>query len=268
MSSAKARTGRDIVDFSYSLPGDLEKAVGQVRERWEQTDSTARLWKKDARLWSNQDESKWLGWLEIVDEQRASVSKFKALAAEIAEDGFTHFVLLGMGGSSLCPEVFSLTFGKQAGAPELLVLDSTDPVQVRSLRAKIDPHRTLFCVSSKSGTTLEPNIYMQYFFEETKKIVGDSVGNHFIAVTDPGSKLETVAGQLSFRRVYHGVPSVGGRYSALSDFGLVPHAGMGLDTEKLLERTALMVEACKASPAAQNPGVDLGCRRIIKKKKF
>jgi transaldolase / glucose-6-phosphate isomerase len=126
------------------------------------------------------------------------------------------------------------------------------------LRAKIDPRRTLFCVSSKSGTTLEPNIYMQYFFEETKKVVGDSVGDHFIAVTDPGSKLETVAAQLSFRRVYHGVPSIGGRYSALSDFGLVPHAGMGLDTEKLLERTALMVEACKASPATENPGVVLG----------
>ena len=258
MSSAKPRPGRDIVDFSYSLPSDLKKAVEQARERWEQADSTARLWKKDATLWSNQDESKWLGWLDIVGEESASVSKFKALAAEIAEDGFTHFVLLGMGGSSLCPEVFSLTFGKQAHAPELLVLDSTDPLQIRALRAKIDPRRTLFCVSSKSGTTLEPNIYMQYFFDETKKIVGDSVGNHFIAVTDPGSKLETVAAQLSFRRVYHGVPSIGGRYSALSDFGLVPHAGMGLDTEKFLERTALMVEACKASPAAENPGVALG----------
>jgi glucose-6-phosphate isomerase len=258
MSSAKARTGRDIVDFSYSLPSDLEKAFEQARERWDKADSTARLWKKDATLWTGQDESKWLGWLDIVGEQSASVSKFKALAAEIAEDGFTHFVLLGMGGSSLCPEVFSLTFGKQPNAPELLVLDSTDPVQIRALRAKIDPRRTLFCVSSKSGTTLEPNIYMQYFFEETKKIVGDSVGNHFIAVTDPGSKLETVAAQLSFRRVYHGVPSIGGRYSALSDFGLVPHAGMGLDTKNLLERTTRMVEACKATPAAENPGVVLG----------
>jgi glucose-6-phosphate isomerase len=258
MSSAKARTGRDVIDFSYSLPSDLKKASEQAHERWDKADCTARLWKKDATLWTGQDESKWLGWLDIVSEQSASVSKFKALAAEIAEDGFTHLVLLGMGGSSLCPEVFSLTFGKQPHAPELLVLDSTDPVQIRALRAKIDPRRTLFCVSSKSGTTLEPNIYMQYFFEETKKIVGDSVGNHFIAVTDPGSKLETVAAQLSFRRVYHGVPSIGGRYSALSDFGLVPHAGMGLDTKNLLERTARMVEACKAIPAVENPGVALG----------
>ncbi|HEY3457352.1 MAG TPA: bifunctional transaldolase/phosoglucose isomerase [Bryobacteraceae bacterium] len=258
MSSAKARSGRDIVDFSYSLPSDLDNAVKKARERWGQADSTVRLWKKDPSLWTNQDEGKWLGWLDIVDEEMASVSRFKALAAEIAEDGFTHLVLLGMGGSSLCPEVFSLTFGKQPNAPELLVLDSTDPVQIRSLRAKIDPRRTLFCVSSKSGTTLEPNIYMQYFFEETRKEVGDGAGNHFIAVTDPGSKLETVAGQLGFRRVYHGVPSIGGRYSALSDFGLVPHAGMGLDTKKLLERTALMVEASKLPDASQNAGVTLG----------
>lgn len=258
MSSAKARTGRDVVDFSYALPSDLEKAVAEARQRWDQANSTARLWKKDPTLWSNEDEGKWLGWLDIVGEQIANVSRFKALAAEIAEDGFTHLLLLGMGGSSLCPEVFSLTFGKQPNAPELLVLDSTDPVQIRSLRAKIDPRRTLFCVSSKSGTTLEPNIYMQYFFEETRKVVGDSAGNHFIAVTDPGSKLETVAGQLGFRRVYHGVPSIGGRYSALSDFGLVPHAGMGLDTKKLLDRAALMVEASKVSDAAQNPGVALG----------
>jgi transaldolase/glucose-6-phosphate isomerase len=231
MSSAKARGGREIVDFSYSLPSDLDNSVKKARERWDQADSTARLWKKDASLWTNQDEGKWLGWLDIVDEEMASVSRFKALAAEIAEDGFTHLVLLGMGGSSLCPEVFSLTFGKQPNAPELLVLDSTDPVQIRSLRAKIDPRRTLFCVSSKSGTTLEPNIYMQYFFDEIQRTVGNGAGNHFIAVTDPGSKLETVAGQLGFRRVYHGIPSIGGRYSALSDFGLVPHAGMGLDTK-------------------------------------
>lgn len=258
MSSAKARSGRDIVDFSYSLPSDLEKEVAQARERWDQANSTARLWKKDPTLWSNDDEGKWLGWLDIVDEESANLSKFQALAAEIAEDGFTHLVLLGMGGSSLCPEVFSLTFGKQPNAPELLVLDSTDPVQIQSLRAKIDPRRTLFCVSSKSGTTLEPNIYMQYFFEETRKVVGETAGNHFIAVTDPGSKLEAVAGQLGFRRVYHGIPSIGGRYSALSDFGLVPHAGMGLDTKKLLERTALMVEASKVSDATKNPGVTLG----------
>jgi RpiB/LacA/LacB family sugar-phosphate isomerase len=258
MSSANPQKGKDIVSFSSSLPADLTQSVAVARQSWDAAGSTARLWNKDASLWTNTDESKWLGWLDIAEQQLAGVSRFKALAAEIAEDGFAHLVLLGMGGSSLCPEVFSMTFGKQPNAPELLVLDSTDPAQIRALRAKIDPARTLFCVSSKSGTTLEPNIYMQYFYEETRKVVGARAGHHFIAVTDPGSKLEGVAQSLGFRRLYHGVASIGGRYSALSDFGLIPHAGMGLDTENFLQRTALMVAGCKNSDASQNPGVSLG----------
>ncbi len=247
-----------IENFSASLPKDLEAAVRQASGNWDSINGTARLWNKDASLWTGSDESKWLGWLDIVDEQLASLTRFKALAAEVREDGFSHVLLLGMGGSSLAPEVFSMTFGPQPGAPKLLVLDSTDPVQIRSFRDKIDPARTLFCVSSKSGTTLEPNIYMQYFYDETKKIVGDQAGHHFIAVTDPGSKLETVAKQRGFRHVYHGVPSIGGRYSALSDFGLAPQAAMGVDTETFLQRAKAMVEACKRTPAADNPGVQLG----------
>lgn len=257
-SASNTQTATEIEGFSFGLPSDLQKAVSEAQKNWDSNKSTERLWKKDASLWTNSDESKWLGWLDIVDQQLANVSKFKALNAEIREDGFTRILLLGMGGSSLAPEVFSVTFGKQAGSPELLVLDSTDPVYIRSMRAKIDPARTLFCVSSKSGTTLEPNIYMQYFFEETRKSVGERAGHHFIAVTDPGSKMEGVAAKLGFRRLYHGVASIGGRYSALSDFGLVPHAAIGLDTEKLLKRTSLMVEACKNPSASKNPGVSLG----------
>ncbi len=258
MSSANPQAAAEIEAFKYSLPPDLQKAVKQAHKQWDSGRNTERLWNKDASLWTNTDESKWLDWLEIVDQELASVSKFKALAAEIAEDGFTHVLLLGMGGSSLAPEVFSMTFGRQGRWPELLVLDSTDPVQIKSVRDRIDPARTLFCVSSKSGTTLEPNIYMQYFFEETRKSVGDRAGNHFIAITDPGSKLEGVAEKLAFRRLYHGMPGIGGRYSALSDFGLVPHASMGLDTEKFLKRTSVMVEACKNSESGKNPGVSLG----------
>jgi transaldolase / glucose-6-phosphate isomerase len=258
MSSANTQTASETGSLSAALPSELRKAVNEAHKSWDSAGSTDRLWKKDASLWTSSDEGKWLGWLDIVDQQLANVSKFKALSAEIREDGFTHMLLLGMGGSSLCPEVFSRTFGKQPGAPELLVLDSTDPIYIRSLRAKIDPARTLFCVSSKSGTTLEPNIYMQYFFDEAKKALGDRAGHHFIAITDPGSKLEAIAEKLGFRRLYHGVASIGGRYSALSDFGLVPHAAMGLDTERLLKRTALMVEACNNGQAAQNPGVALG----------
>ncbi|MFL6462911.1 MAG: bifunctional transaldolase/phosoglucose isomerase, partial [Bryobacteraceae bacterium] len=244
--------------FSFSLPSELDRAVAEARRNWDSKGKTDRLWKKDVSLWTNTDESKWLGWLEIVDRQLSEAAKFKALAAEIREDGFRHILLLGMGGSSLAPEVFSVTYGRQSGFPELLVLDSTDPVQIKSLRDKIDPARTLFCVSSKSGTTLEPNIYMQYFFDETKKVVGDRAGDHFIAVTDPGSKLEGVAAKLGFRRVYHGVPSIGGRYSALSDFGMVPHAAAGLDTETFLKRTSAMAEACKSPDSKGNPGVSLG----------
>ena len=245
------------VNFSSALPKELESAVQAVASKWESAGNTARLWKKDASLWTNSGEENWLGWLDIVDQELASVSRFKALSAEVREDGFKHVLLLGMGGSSLAPEVFSMTFGDQPGAPKLLVLDSTDPAQIKSFRNRIDPARTLFCVSSKSGTTLEPNIYMQYFYDETQKVVGNDAGKHFIAVTDPGSKLEKVAAELKFRRVYHGVPSIGGRYSALSDFGLVPNAAMGLDTEKLLQHAKQMVEACK-KPLGQNPGVRLG----------
>ncbi len=245
------------LNFSSALPPDLDRAAAEIAKQWETSGGTERLWKKDASLWTNSGEEKWLGWLDIVDRQLSGISRYKALEAEVEEDGFRHVLLLGMGGSSLCPEVFSTTFGPQKGSPELLVLDSTDPVQIKSFRDRIDPARTLFCVSSKSGTTLEPNIYMDYFYDETKNIVGDGAGNHFIAVTDPGSKLETVASGLGFRHVYHGVASIGGRYSALSDFGLVPHAAMGLDTEKLLQRAKQMVEACK-KPLGENPGVQLG----------
>ena len=258
MSSVETQTSSVVEGFSYTLPGDLHSAVKEAEKAWDSAGSTDRLWKKDASLWTNTDESKWLGWLDITGQQLAQTSKFKALGAEIREDGFTHLLLLGMGGSSLCPEVFALTYGKQAGSPELLVLDSTDPVYIKNMRAKFDPARTLFCVSSKSGTTLEPNIYMQYFFEETKKVVGDRAGHHFIAVTDPGSKMEGVSEKLGFRRLYQGVASIGGRYSALSDFGMVPHAAMGLDTEGFLKRTDEMVQACKSTAAAENPGVSLG----------
>ncbi|MBV9403980.1 MAG: bifunctional transaldolase/phosoglucose isomerase [Acidobacteriaceae bacterium] len=258
MSSANPQLAVQAGSISYSLPKDLEKAVKDAQKKWDTPKNTERLWNKDASLWTNTDESKWLGWLDIVGQELASISKFKALAAEISEDAFTHLLLLGMGGSSLAPEVFSLTFGKQGRWPELLILDSTDPVQIRSIRQRIDPARTLFFVSSKSGTTLEPNIYMQYFFEETRKVVGDRAGHHFIAITDPGSKLEGVSEKLGFRRLYHGVPSIGGRYSALSDFGLIPHAAMGLDTEKFLQHASAMAEACKNPDAPANPGVSLG----------
>ena len=175
-------------------------------------------------------------------------------------DGFRHALLLGMGGSSLCPEVWAKTFGSIPGALELHVLDSTDPAQVRAVEAQLDLARTLVVVSSKSGSTLEPNIFKAYFFDRVKQTVGaDKAASRFVAITDPGSSLEKDAKAEGFRHIYAGVKSIGGRYSALSNFGLVPAAVMGLDVGRLLDHAAEMLNACApTAPAADNPGLVLG----------
>jgi len=221
---------------------------------WRAGGKVRRLWEKDASLWSGTDEGNWLGWLGMVDEQIANVQKLVDLGAEAKSGGFPQALLLGMGGSSLCPEVLKMTFGKVAGSPELFVLDSTDPAQVRAVQAKVDVGKSLFIVSSKSGSTLEPNIFKQYFFEQSGK-----AGERFIAVTDPGSKMQQVAEGDKFRHIFAGVPSIGGRYSALSNFGMVPAAVMGLDVKKFLDRTKEMVSACAPSASIDgNPGAMLG----------
>jgi transaldolase/glucose-6-phosphate isomerase len=165
-----------------------------------------------------------------------------------------------MGGSSLGPEVLKRTFGKIAGFPELHVLDSTDPAQVKAFENKVDLKNTVFIVSSKSGSTLEPNIFKQYFFDRITQLVGaKAAGWRFVAITDPGSKLHQLAESDGFRHVFFGWPNIGGRYSVLSDFGLVPAAIMGVDVAKLLDRTDAMVSACMPSvPVHENPGVVLG----------
>ena len=249
---------------SASLPADLDAAVKKNLNDWRASGKVRRLWQQDASLWTNDDEAKWLGWLGITDEQLANAGKLKALADEVKSGGFSDILLLGMGGSSLCPEVLALTFPQAPGFPRLHILDSTDPAQIRSIEKKIDLAKTLFIVSSKSGSTLEPNIYKQYFFERVQQTVGtdtnkDQAGSRFIAITDPGSKMQLVAERDRFRHIFYGLPSIGGRYSALSNFGMVPAAAMGLDTGKFLERTKEMVAACKPFvPVEQNPGVMLG----------
>src|SRR5438552_3398727 len=243
----------------FSLPRDLSEAVSATVNEWGSADKVKRLWARDASLWTGGDEGKWLGWLSIVGEQQKTADRFVKFAEEIAEGGFSHALLLGMGGSSLCPEVMRKSFGKIEGFPELQVLDSTDPAQIKAIENKIDLSNTLFFVSSKSGTTLEPNIFKQYFFERVKQALGDGAGDRFIAITDPGSKLRQAAEHDQFRKIFLGVPSIGGRYSALSDFGLAPAAAMGVDVQKFLDRTAEMVKACNAEVAAhENPGVVLG----------
>jgi transaldolase / glucose-6-phosphate isomerase len=259
-SRKSAESTAKINSVSYTLPQKLSAAVDSALTDWEKNGKVRRLWRADASLWSGADENHWLGWLGITDDQVAHSEHLTSLAAEVKQAGFKHALLLGMGGSSLCPEVLRLTFGKIEGFPELHVLDSTDPAQIKAIEAKIDLKNTLFIVSSKSGGTLEPNIYKQYFFARVKEAVGEKeAGNRFIAVTDPGSKMQHVAENDKFRHIFFGVPSIGGRYSALSNFGMVPAAVMGIDVLKFLNRTEEMVHACGATvPAPENPGVVLG----------
>jgi transaldolase / glucose-6-phosphate isomerase len=249
-----------ISQQKHSLPDELAKQVAQNVNDWRAAGKVRRLWQRDASLWTNSDEAQWLGWLDVAEKQIEKLADFKKFADEIRKENFTDILLLGMGGSSLCPEVLDKTFGQVPGLPRLHVLDSTDPAQIKATENKVNLAKTLFIVSSKSGTTLEPNIFKQYFFERVKQTVGaDKAGSRFIAVTDPGSKLEKEAEADKFRYVFHGVPSIGGRYSALSNFGIVPGAAMGLDLAKFLDRTEEMVQACAASvPVESNPGVTLG----------
>ncbi len=243
-----------------SLPESLTAAVKTTVKDWKAGGKMQRLWQRDASLWTGDDEASWLGWLDITEEQIAHAIELRNLAKEVWSAGYKDVLLLGMGGSSLCPEVLRMTFGQTAGYPDLHVLDSTDPAQVKAFENKIDIAKTLFIVSSKSGSTLEPNIFKQYFFELTKKAVGaDKAGSHFIAITDPGSKMQKVAEGDRFRHIFFGRPSIGGRYSALSHFGMVPAAVMGLDTKKFLDRAQEMVRKCGPSTEVEeNPGAMLG----------
>jgi transaldolase / glucose-6-phosphate isomerase len=245
---------------NFKLPPDLASSVKTHIDDWRANGKVRRLWQRDASLWTNTDEAKWLGWLGVTEEQTARLGEFRQLAEDVKSAGFTHVLLLGMGGSSLCPEVLKMTFGKLTAFPELHVLDSTDPAQVKSFENRIDLSKTLFIVSSKSGSTLEPNIFKQYFFERAKEVAGPGkAGSQFIAITDPGSKMEQVARSDHFRHIFHGLASIGGRYSALSDFGVIPASAMGLDVAKFLDRTEDMVQACASSvPVEENPGAVLG----------
>jgi len=243
-----------------SLPETLAATVKTMIGEWQSGGKMQRLWQRDATLWTGTDEASWLGWLDITEDEIAHPVELRGLAKEVWSAGFKDILLLGMGGSSLCPEVLRMTFGKIAGYPDLHVLDSTDPAQVKAFESKIDIARALFIVSSKSGSTLEPNIFKQYFFERTRQAVGaDKAGSHFIAITDPGSKMQQVAEGDRFRHIFFGRPSIGGRYSALSNFGMVPAAAIGVDTKKFLDRTQEMVRACgPAAPVEENPGAVLG----------
>jgi len=246
--------------LACSFPDELAARVDAVIDDWEAGGKIARLWNGDAGLWTGGDEAHWLGWLGVAMDQLTHAHRFTALVQDIRSAGFSHAVVLGMGGSSLCPDVLSHTFPDTAGFPRLRVLDSTDPQQISTLEAELDLSKTLFFVSSKSGTTLEPNIFAAYFRARMNEVVGvEEVGRHFVAITDPGTALERLAASDGYQAVFHGWPTIGGRYSALSDFGMIPGAAVGIDVLGLLDRAERMAHACAASvPAVDNPGLQLG----------
>lgn len=234
----------------FSLPFHLSGAVEAVLNQWHAEERPARLWRRDASLWTGRDEDHWLGWLDA--PFRARPAHYRAVASEVRTAGFAHLVLAGMGGSVLAPAVFAQVFGHRPPFPRLHVLDSVDPAQIRQVEEAIDPDRTLVVVSSKSGSTLESGILMAHFLERLG-------GDRFIAITDPGTALEALAREKGFRRVCTGEPEIGGRFSAFSDFGLVPLAAMGVDVGAFLEQTRPMVDACGPDATVLgNPGVLLG----------
>jgi transaldolase / glucose-6-phosphate isomerase len=250
--------GTSLDRQQLALGAGIVKAVEKHAEEWRASAKIRRLWQKDKSVWTGTDEDKWLGWLN--SPASADIADYEDFAQRVKGQNFTDAVVLGMGGSSLGPEVLAETFPKKTGFPKLHVLDSTDPAQVRAMEKAVNIARTLFIVSSKSGGTTEPNAMKDYFFDRVSKAIGaEAAGHRFIAVTDPGSSLEKVATKQGFARTFHGEPSIGGRYSVLSPFGLVPAAAAGIDVRSLIKHTLAMVRSCGADvPPRENPGVQLG----------
>jgi glucose-6-phosphate isomerase len=244
---------------SGAQQAEFETALAALKAK----KTIARIWQKDASVWSDKPEhqkiiANSLGWLAVPGLVLERVAELKAFAQEIHSAGFTHAVVLGMGGSSLCPEVFSQSFGPQKGYPELLVLDSTVPAAVAHIDAQIKLESTLFIVASKSGSTTEPQMFERYFYDRVKQLKGAKVGENFAAVTDPGTLLENQAKEQGYRKIFVNWPDIGGRYSALSFFGMVPFAVMGGDVEILLERAVAAAKACQSEDVVANPGATLG----------
>lgn len=254
LAAEHVHPGVDIGTFI----SNVEAALADLDRR----DIVRRIWQKDHTLWKPEpaEITNRLGWLRVTDLMSEQIPVLQSFVREVIDAGFRHVVLLGMGGSSLGPEVLRQVFGNTTGYPELKVLDSTIPAWVQSVKESIDPARTLFLVSSKSGTTTEPLALFHYFKELVESYVGKGkAGQSFVAITDPGTPLVELAGDERFRRIFLNPPDIGGRYSVLSYFGLVPSALLGIDIMKLMERSDCMREACASCvPVHDNPGAWLG----------
>lgn len=241
--------------------GRYQSLVKARLDRWQNEQVGARIWEKDFTVWSPThvpEITDRLGWLRLPETMMTEIEGLAAFAEEIKAEGFKRIVLLGMGGSSLAPEVYQRTFANQRGFPQLIVLDSTHPDRIRAVESQLDFGTTLFLVSSKSGTTQEPLSMFGYFFARLSRVTS-TPGRHFAATTDPGTPLEQLASERRFRHVFRATPDVGGRYSALTAFGLVPASLIGIDLKAMLERARAVSKACGASVAgAANPGLVLG----------
>ena len=250
--------GLGIGRQQLALGSNLTKAVEKSTEDWRAAGKIRGLWQHDKSVWTGTDEDKWLGWLN--SPAAADIADYGDFSQRVKGQNFSDAVVLGMGGSSLGPEVLAQTFPRKPGFPKLHVLDLTDPAQIRRLQRSVDIAKTLFIVSSKSGSTTEPNVMKDYFFARVSEAIGAvKAGHRFIAVTDPGSSLEKVATKQGFARIFHGDPTIGGRYSVLSPFGLVPAATAGVDLRSLIRHTLAMVRSCGPDvPPQENPGVQLG----------
>ncbi len=239
--------------LTYLLPETFKNAVQASLDAWKNDDKINRLWAKDASVWTNTDEANWLDWLDIVDAELNDLQKYRDFAEDVKS--FESIVLLGMGGSSLCPEVLAITFGIK----NFYILDSTVPAQVKTVENKVDLSKTLFIVASKSGSTLEPNCFKQYFYEKVAETVGrENAGKHFVAITDPNSKMQSVAERDNFRHIFYGKPQIGGRFSALSPFGMCALATMQLNVEDFLKRANEMVKVAKLNDTVENSALILG----------
>ncbi len=244
--------------------GALEGAVDEMLARADAEHFAQKVWRKDPNFWkpnpADQNEiTDRLGWLTVTEQMADNLPRLKEFRDDVRAAGFTSAVLLGMGGSSLAPEVLRETFGAAVGQPNLFVLDSTDPDTILATERQVDLAHTLFIVASKSGGTIETMSQYAYFFDKLSAAGVENPGAQFIAITDPGTKLDQLARDKNFRAIFRNPPDIGGRYSALSYFGLVPAAILGLDIAKLLDRAETMQQACAGElPARQNPGVYLG----------
>ncbi len=245
---------------SWSLGSDAGRIAARW-DAWQSGGSSERFWKQDATLWPGAppgEVADRMGWLRLPEMMHEQLPRLLEFAEEIRAEGIRHVVVLGMGGSSLAPDVLRGVFGSRSGYPQLIVLDSTHPDAIAAVAQQLDLRRTLFLVSSKSGTTLEPLSFYRYFADAIRA-TGAAPGRSFVAVTDPGTPLARLAETEGFRTVFLALPTVGGRYSALPLFGLVPAALLGLDVRTLLDRAWTMSEACVPSvPVRQNPGLALG----------